>query len=178
MGDAFFEVFLTDGGEAKVCVEGLEVGLGADADGLTRVEFADFVDGNLHDELAEASAAVGLGGEDSADGGFGVFFAGVDDAQVGGDLAVMQGGQMPAMGVVFVRVRAADVLLGDEHGLAGEGDGVELGGGEALQSSPVEFEVAHWLASIRSFCRPVLTNSWCFSKTKSALSLISAASCP
>ncbi len=138
VGDAFFEVFLSDGGETEIGVEGLQVGLGTDAGGLAGVEFGDFIDGNLHDALAEAGATVGLGGQHPADGGFGVFFAGVDDAQVSSDFAVMQGGQVPGMCVVVVGVRAADVLFSNEDGLAGQHNGVELGAGEVFQSGPMK----------------------------------------
>ncbi|WML91949.1 hypothetical protein RCF98_06310 [Thiothrix lacustris] len=147
VGNAFFEVCVTDDAETEIFVKRLKVGLGADADGLAGVYVGDGVDGDLHDVFAESSAAVGLGGQDSADGGFGILFAGVDDAQVGGDFAVMQSRQVPGMGVVFVSVRAADVLLGDEDGLAGECDGVEFEAGKGFQSAPVEVDVVHEVES-------------------------------
>lgn len=147
VGNAFFEVFVADDGEAEVFVKGLKVGLGTDADGLAGVDVGDGVDGDLHDALAESGAAVGLGGQDSADGGFGVLFAGVDDAQVSGDFAIMQSSQVPGMGVVFVSIWAADVLLGDEDGLAGECDGVEFEAGKGFQSAPVEVDVVQEVES-------------------------------
>lgn len=92
VGNAFFQVLLAKGDKAEAGVERFEVGLGADADGLCGVETGAVVDCHLHNAFAKTDAPVSVSGEDSADGGFGVFFAGVEDAQVGSELAFVPSG--------------------------------------------------------------------------------------
>lgn len=141
VGNAFFQVLLAKGDKAEAGVERFEVGLGADADGLRGVAMGAVVDCDVHQAFAETDAPVCVGGENSADGRFGVFFAGVEDAQVGSKLAFMPSGYMPGVEVVQVGVGAADALLVDENGLPRQHNGVELQGGKGFKAVAVEVEI-------------------------------------
>ncbi len=155
VGNAFFQILLAKGDKAEAGVERFEVGLGADADGLSGVETGAVVDGDLHNAFAKTYAPVCVCGDDSANGGFGVFFAGVEDAQVGGELAFVPNGYMPSVQIVEVGVGAADALLVDENGLSRQHNGVELEGRQGFEAVAVEFYIISCVHGIRFSCAEI-----------------------
>jgi len=152
VGNAFFQILLAKGDKAEAGVERFEVSLGADAYGLSGVAAGAVVDCHLHNAFAKTDAPVSVGGEDSANGGFGVFFAGVEDAQVGGEIAFVPSDYMPSVQIVEVGVGAADALLVDENGLSRQHNGVELEGRQGFEAVAVEFYIINCVHGIRFSC--------------------------
>ena len=115
MGNTVFQVLVAEAGETQLAVKFLEVGLGADPDGLATVGSVERPEGELHEGAAQAPAAGEGGGEYAPDAGaVGVADAAVEYAGVGGDFPIQGAYDMEGPAVLTIGIEVVTGLLHDE----------------------------------------------------------------